>query len=103
MAEKVPSFGNFIIDKWYKFILFLAAVLLILGFFFEPKIPLSKITSFAYGSFVIGLFLWIVDRIAHAWVINDNNSLHTWNIILIILHFTTFALWIGLVLQPLLY
>ncbi len=62
MAEvKVGLMENFAIKNWYKFVLYLGGVTLIMSFFLEPKeITINELRGFAFWSITVGLFVWIL-------------------------------------------
>jgi len=61
---KVGLMENFAIKNWYRFVLYLGGVTLILSFFFEPKgITMNELRAFAIWSIVVGLFIWILRNI----------------------------------------
>ncbi len=55
---------NFAIKNWYRFLLYLGAVILILSLFLEPKgVEISSLRSFSFYTVVVGLVVWIIDDI----------------------------------------
>jgi len=47
--------------NWYKFVLYLGGVTLIMSFFLEPKeITINELRRFAFWSITVGLFVWIL-------------------------------------------
>lgn len=60
---KVGLLENFAIKNWYRFVLYIGAIILILSLFLESEIESAKVRGFAIWSVVIGLSLWIVDDI----------------------------------------
>ena len=64
---KMGLLENFAIRNWYRFVLYLGGVTLILSYFIEPKgITINNLRSFSIKSVLIGLVLWIVRDIIDA-------------------------------------
>ena len=93
MSEKIPDlFHNLSLSHWYKYLLYVAGVLLVVGVVFGSKIPNIQIISFSLWTIVLMIFLWIIDDILYA-VVNDKNF-NTALGIRITLHFVFFLFWI---------
>jgi|Deesub1362B_J571_1020462.scaffolds.fasta_scaffold00127_69 hypothetical protein len=64
---KVGLLENFAIKNWYRFVLYLGGVTLILSFFLEPKgITINELRAFSIWSIAIGLILWFLESIIGA-------------------------------------
>ena len=53
-------------SHWYKLAIYLGAVLFILGFVFVNNSNVTKYTSFAVESLILGLVVWILDDTLYA-------------------------------------
>lgn len=62
----IDILGSFKLNHWYKLAIYLGAVLIILGFVFVNNPNVSKYTSFAVDSLVLGLIVWILDDTLYA-------------------------------------
>jgi len=63
---KVGLLENFAIKNWYRFLLYLGGVILILSLFLEPKgVEISRLRSFSFYTVVLGLVVWIIDDILY--------------------------------------
>jgi len=59
---KVGLLENLAIKNWYRFLLYIGGVILILSLFLEPKgIEASRVRSFAIWTILLNLGLWILD------------------------------------------
>lgn len=57
-------FENFALKNWYRFLLYLGGVILILSLFFEPKgINLRNIRAFSSYTIILFIIVWIIDDI----------------------------------------
>jgi hypothetical protein len=93
MGKDVPSLlEKLSLGHWYKYLLYVAGVLLILVIVFGSKIEVTKVLSFSIWTIVLSIFLWILDDIFRA-VLNDNNF-NTALAIRVSVHFLVFFIWI---------
>jgi heme/copper-type cytochrome/quinol oxidase subunit 2 len=78
MAEQTPETGiltRLSLNHWYKYLLYLGGVILIVGFYFYLQYPLAnssaslavidRVIDFAVYTIVIGISLWILDEILY--------------------------------------
>ena len=77
MAEQTPETGiltRLSLNHWYKYLLYLGGVILIVGFYFYLQYPLTnssvpiavvnRVINFTIYTITIGIFLWILDEIS---------------------------------------
>ncbi len=62
MAEEVSFFNKLILDKWYKYLLYLGGILLIASLFSSSTITPS-FQKFALYSIVIAVIMWVLSEI----------------------------------------
>ncbi len=77
MVEAPITIEGFKITKWYKYLLYIAGVVLILSFFFDVKgLEVSAVRQFALNTVFLGLFFWILDDILEIItnVINEHSK-----------------------------
>ncbi len=61
---KVGLLENFAIKNWYRFLLYIGGVILVLSLFLETKgIEASKVRLFSIWTVLLGLVLWIIEDI----------------------------------------
>lgn len=65
MSEQIPSgfFDRLSLRHWYKYLLYVSGVLLILVVVLGSKIPQSQVISFSLWTMSLSLFVWILDDI----------------------------------------
>lgn len=64
MVEAPSLFESLRITKWYKYLLYLAGVILILSLFFDVKVvEVEVVRQFSISTIVIGVAIWILDDI----------------------------------------
>jgi len=65
MAEvKFGLLDNLDIKNWYRFLLYIGGVILILSMFLEPKgITISQVRTFSIRTIILGLMVWIAYEI----------------------------------------
>lgn len=70
MAEvKFGLLENLPIKNWYRFLLYVGGVILILSMFLEPKgITISQVRTFSIHTIILSLIVWIVYDIFYAFV-----------------------------------
>lgn len=52
---------NFAIKNWYRFLLYIGGVILILSMFLEPKgITINQVRTFSINTIILCLIVWIV-------------------------------------------
>ncbi len=62
MSEKVPGLlEKLSLSHWYKYILYISGILLVLTAVFGSKIPQESLISFCLWSIGLSLFVWILD------------------------------------------
>lgn len=62
---KLGLLENLALNNWYKFLLYMGGVMLIISMFLEPKgITTSQLRSFSIYTIILSLIVWIVyDRL----------------------------------------
>jgi hypothetical protein len=74
MSGNVPNlFDKLSLRYWYKYLLYLAGVLLVLTIVFGSKIPEANVISFSLWTIVLSTILWIIDGVLQAVEIDDYN------------------------------
>lgn len=57
---------NFALKNWYRFLLYLGGVMLILSLFLEPKgIDIQHIRTFSFYTIILFVLVWIIDDILY--------------------------------------
>ncbi len=58
---KLGLLDNLAINNWYKFLLYIGGVILILSMFLEPKgITIMQVRTFSIRTIILSLIVWIV-------------------------------------------
>lgn len=70
MFEKISLFENLKLNEWYKYLLYIAGIILIPSFFLDVKIAIK----FSFITIFMGIILWIINKIFH----NIKND-HDWS------------------------
>ena len=65
-SASIDILGSFKLNNWYKLAIYLGAVLIILGFVFVNNSNVTKYTSFAVESLILGPVVWILDDTLYA-------------------------------------
>ena len=60
------------LNHWYKYLLYVAGVLLVLAVIIGSKIQVTAVISFSLWTIALMIFLWIVDDVLNA-IANENN------------------------------
>jgi len=59
-------FENFALKNWYRFLLYLGGVILILSLFLEPKgIDIHNMRAFSSYTIILFIIVWIIDDIIY--------------------------------------
>ncbi len=70
---KLGLLDNLAINNWYRFLLYVGGVTLILSMFLETKgITISQVRTFSIRTIILSLIVWIVYDIFYTYV--DNMS-----------------------------
>jgi hypothetical protein len=73
MGDKTPNlFENLSLRHWYKYLLYVAGVLLVLVVVLGSKIPQDQVISFSLWTMFLMIFVWISDDIIWAAATEDN-------------------------------
>ena len=79
MAEISPGFSGFRITNYWKYILYLAGVILILSLFLDaPGIDNDKLRNISFWIVVGGLFIWFIKEIINR-IFDHLEFLHRYN------------------------
>ncbi len=63
---KLGLMENFAIKNWYRFLLYIGGVILILSLFLEPKgIDVLRVKKFSFYTIILSLVVWIIDDILY--------------------------------------
>ena len=63
---KMGLMENFAITNWYRFLLYIGGVILILSLFLEPKgIDSLLVKKFSFYTVILSLLVWIIDDILY--------------------------------------
>jgi hypothetical protein len=74
MCPDTPSLlDNLSLIHWYKYLLYLAGVLLVLAVVFGSKIAVADVISFSLWTIFLCTILWIIDGVIRAVDINDRD------------------------------
>lgn len=100
-------FENFALKNWYRFLLYLGGVILILSLFLEPRgIDIHSMRRFSSYTIILFIIVWIIDDIIYKIVgfleIENQdypdiiiNKAKTLNIIRYIISFIALLVWIS--------
>ncbi len=80
------------LGHWYKYLLYVAGVLLVLVIIIGSKIENSHVISFSLWTITLSIFLWILDDIFRAVV--DDYNFKTALGIRVSVHFIVFFIWV---------
>jgi hypothetical protein len=73
MGDSTPNlFEGLNLKNWYKYLLYVAGVLLILVIVLGSKIPQEQVISFSLWTMVLMIFVWIINDICYAFASKDN-------------------------------
>ena len=62
MTDRIPNlFQNLSLIHWYKFLLYLAGILLVIGVAFGSQLPSVEVLPFSFSTMLLMIILWIVD------------------------------------------
>ncbi len=74
MSGNIPNiFDKLSLRYWYKYLLYLAGVLLVLAIIVGSKIPEANVISFSLWTIVLSTILWIIDGVLQAIDIDKYN------------------------------
>jgi len=95
MSGQVPSFEKLSLRHWYKYLLYVSGILLIVTIVFGSQFPQSRVISFSLWTIGISLFMWILDDIFYLGT-NDEDKDQIKNIVLTreIVHVVFFIIWV---------
>lgn len=93
MSDKAPNlFSNLNLTNWYKYLLYIAGVLLILGVVFGVKIASVEVVPFSFWTIILMTVLWIYDEAAS--LIKYDAEWYSFKKWRIALHIIFFLLWV---------
>jgi hypothetical protein len=93
MSNKAPRlFNNLSVRYWYKYVLCLTSVLLVLGFVFETQAKSFQVALFSFWTILLMIILWVFDD-ALLFFAYDRNA-KVWLRARLILHIDIFILWL---------
>jgi hypothetical protein len=94
MNDEAPSlFNNLSLRYWYKYLLYVAGVLLILGVVFGVKITSVEVVPFSFWTIVLMTILWIYDDVIILF--SDRYNRNAYVKARIALHSIFFLFWIS--------
>jgi hypothetical protein len=66
---KLSLLENLDIKNWYRFLLYIGGVILILSMFLEPKgITINQMRTFSINTIILSLSVWIIYDIFYKWI-----------------------------------
>lgn len=93
MTDTIPNlFQNLSLRHWYKYLLYLAGILLIVGVAFGSHIPSVQVVPFSFWTIFFMIILWIFDDVIY-FKMDDYNKDAYVNA-RIALHIIFFFIWI---------
>jgi len=93
MSDKVPGLlNNLSLSYWYRFLLYVAGVLLILGVVLGVKITSVEVVPFSFWTILLMTILWIYDEAAS--LIKYDSEWYSFKRRRIALHIIFFLLWV---------
>jgi hypothetical protein len=93
MSDESPSlFNNLSLRHWYKYLLYVAGVLLILGVVFGVKITSVEVVPFSFWTIVLMTILWIYDEVIILF--SDRYNKGAYVKARMVIHSIFFLLWI---------
>ena len=93
MSSKAPDlFQNLSLRFWYKYLLYIAGALLVLGVVFGVKLPNADVVSFSLWTMFLMIILWIYDDCFQAYANRENEN--TLFVIRMFLQVLFFLIWI---------
>lgn len=93
MTDSIPNlFQNLRLNHWYKFLLYLAGILLVIGVAFGSQIPSVEVVPFSFSTMFLMIILWIFDDIIRLKI--DEYNLDSYVNARIVLHALFFIIWI---------
>lgn len=64
MVEMPSPLENFKINSWYKYLLYVFGIILILSFFVEPvNVNISALRQFSLNTITLGIWFWVLEGI----------------------------------------
>jgi hypothetical protein len=94
MSPDAPSLlDNLSLRNWYKYLLYLAGVLLVLAIIVGSKIPENNVISFSLWTIFLCIILWIIDGVLGAVKIDEYNF-DSYLAGRTIVHVLVFLLWV---------
>lgn len=98
MSGQVPSFEKLSLKHWYKYLLYVSGILLILAVVFGTQFSQSRVISFSIWTIGLSLFIWILDDIFYLGTLYYEGKDEIKNILVIrqIIHFIIFLVWAGI-------
>lgn len=101
MSDKVPSlFGNLSLRHWYKYLLYLSGILLVIGLIIETRIPNIQVVSFSIWTVILMVILWLIDDAIYFF--GDENNIRDAASARFAVHGLVFFIWILMTLTVLL-
>jgi hypothetical protein len=102
MCPDVPNLlDNLSIQNWYKYLLYVAGVLLVLVIIVGSKIPETDVISFSLWTIFLCTILWIIDGVLKGMKITEYN-INSYIAGRTIVHVLVFLLWILIAFKTLL-
>lgn len=101
MTDSIPSlFQNLSLRHWYKFLLYLAGILLVIGVAFGSQLPSVEVVPFSFWTMFFMIILWIFDDIIYLKI--DKSNRDSYVNARIALHIIFFIIWILIAVNTLL-
>ena len=95
MSDKVSNlFANLSLSHWYKYLLYLAGVLLIVGVAFGSKLPTVQVVPFSFWTMVLMIILWILDDVIYYTRALDEYGRNSVLAFRFVFHTIFFLIWI---------
>jgi hypothetical protein len=102
MSSSVPNiFDKLSLRYWYKYLLYLAGVLLVLTVVLGSKLPETNVISFSLWTIVLSTILWIIDGVLQAIDI-DEYSYNSYLAGRTLVHIFVFVIWMLVAFKTLL-
>jgi hypothetical protein len=100
MSKEIPDlFGKLSLRHWYKYLLYLSGVLLILTVVIGSKVELSRVISFSLWTIGLSLFLWILDDIfqigLNYYSQESEDAVKAILVVRYIVYIVLFIIWVG--------
>lgn len=101
MADSIPNlFQKLSLRHWYKYLLYLAGVLLVVGVAFGSQLPSVEVVPFSFSTMFFMIILWIFDDIIYLKI--DNYNEDSYVNARIALHIIFFIIWVNIAIITLL-